>query len=164
MEKFTALGLMSGSSLDGLDIAHCEFYFEGNEWDFKIIDAQTFAYSEEWLIKLKELPKDTAKQLIKTDIEYGRLTANFVNKFLKQHKVKPDLIASHGHTIFHEPAQGFTCQIGNGQAIASETGIKTICDFRTKDILLGGQGAPLVPIGDKLLFAEYEKKGTSKIK
>ncbi len=156
MEKFTILGLMSGSSLDGLDIAHCEFYFEDSKWEYKIIKAQTFTYNEEWLLKLRELPKQKAKEIAKTDIEYGKLTAGFVNEFLKQYKIKPDLIASHGHTIFHEPAQGFTFQLGNGKIIASETGIKTICDFRTKDIMLGGQGAPLVPIGDKYLFGEFD--------
>ena len=156
MKTFTALGLMSGSSLDGLDIAYCEFFVDDNKWNYKIIKAQTYTYNEEWLIKLKELPTATAKEIAKADIDYGNLTASFVNEFLKRCKVKPTLIASHGHTIFHEPAKGFTCQIGNGQAIASATGIKTICDFRTKDILLGGQGAPLVPIGDKLLFSEFD--------
>ena len=147
---------MSGSSLDGLDIAYCEFFLQKGEWDFEIIEAQTFAYNEDWLIKLKDLPQAKAEEIIKADIEFGKLTASFVNKFLEQHKLKPELIASHGHTIFHEPAQGFTCQIGNGQAIASGTKIKTICNFRTKDILLGGQGAPLVPIGDKHLFNEFD--------
>lgn len=147
---------MSGSSLDGLDIAYCEFYYEKDEWNFEIVDAQTFSYNEEWSIKLRELPNSTPKEIEKADIEYGELTADFVNQFLSQKKYKPDLIASHGHTILHEPAKGFTLQIGNGQIIANETGIKTINDFRTKDVLLGGQGAPLVPIGDKLLFSNYD--------
>jgi len=155
MEKFTALGLMSGSSLDGLDIAHCEFCLEDGKWDYKIIEAKTFPYGEEWMIKLRELPNENTKEITKANIEYGKLTASFVNKFIRQYKLKPDLIASHGHTIFHEPAKGFTLQIGDGLTIAKETGIKTICDFRTKDISLGGQGAPLVPIGDKLLFNDY---------
>lgn len=155
MEKFTALGLMSGSSLDGMDLAFCEFIYNNEKWDYKIIAAETFAYSEEWILKLKELPNSTAKEIIKSDIDFGILTANFANTFLKKNNLKPDLIASHGHTIFHEPQQKFTCQIGNGQTIAYQTGIKTISDFRTKDVLLGGQGAPLVPIGDKLLFSKY---------
>lgn len=146
---------MSGSSLDGLDIAYCEFYYKNEGWSFEIIEAQTFNYNEEWTIKLRELPNTSSKEIEKADIEYGELTANFVNQFLSQNNYKPDLIASHGHTIFHEPAKGYTCQIGNGKIIASRTGIKTINDFRTKDVLLGGQGAPLVPIGDKLLFGDY---------
>lgn len=155
MEKFTALGLMSGSSLDGLDIAYCEFYYENNVWDFRILAAQTFNYNEEWVIKLRELQNASTEEREKADIEYGELTANFVNSFLSQKNYVPELIASHGHTILHEPAKGFTCQIGNGQTIANRTGIKTISDFRSKDVSLGGQGAPLVPIGDKLLFSDY---------
>lgn len=156
MKKITALGLMSGSSLDGLDIAYCEFYYEKNEWKFEIVEAQTFSYNEEWAIKLRELPNISSKEIEKADYDYGELTAHFVNQFLSLKKYKPELIASHGHTILHEPDKGFTLQIGNGQVIANETGIKTINDFRTKDVSLGGQGAPLVPIGDKLLFGDYD--------
>lgn len=147
------MGLMSGSSLDGLDIAYCEFLLTNGSWEYKIPEAQTFAYSSEWSAKLSNLHK--AKGISITDIDFGSLTADFVNEFIAKHQIKPDLIASHGHTVFHEPAKGYTLQVGDGQTIAKETGIKTICDFRSKDISLGGQGAPLVPIGDKLLFGNY---------
>jgi anhydro-N-acetylmuramic acid kinase len=156
MEKFTALGIMSGSSLDGMDLAYCEFTLNHDKWSSQILEAETYAYTEEWILKLKELPNASAKEIVKADTDFGLLTANFSNKFIEKNNLKPELIASHGHTIFHEPQQGFTCQFGNGQAIASQTGIKSICDFRTKDVLLGGQGAPLVPIGDKLLFSDFD--------
>jgi len=156
MEKFTALGLMSGSSLDGLDIAYCEFSLSNNKWNYKIHQAQTFTYDEEWVLRLKQLPKSTKEEITQADIDFGKLTTTFVNQFAEKHKINPGLIASHGHTIFHEPASGYTLQIGNGHTIAKGTGIKTICDFRSRDISLGGQGAPLVPIGDKYLFGDFD--------
>ena len=155
MNKFTALGLMSGSSLDGLDIALCEFINDNEHWTYKIIDAITVPYDEEWLLKLQYLAEENAKEIVKTDTDFALLISTFVNDFITKNNHKIDLIASHGHTIFHEPAQSFTHQIGNGQIIAVNTKHKTINDFRTKDVNLGGQGAPLVPIGDKLLFGDY---------
>jgi len=156
MEIYTALGLMSGSSLDGLDIAFCEFSLDSTKWKFKIHQAETFAYDEEWLLLLKELPQKSKEEIEWANIEYGELTAILVNNFIEEYNLKPDLIASHGHTILHEPAKGYTLQIGNGQTIANNTNIKTICDFRSKDVSLGGQGAPLVPIGDKYLFGDFD--------
>jgi len=156
METYTALGLMSGSSLDGLDIAFCEFSLDSGKWRFKIHQSETFAYREEWVLLLKQLPQQSKKEIERANIEYGELTASLTNRFIKNHNLKPDLIASHGHTILHEPAKGYTLQIGDGQTIASKTKIKTICDFRSKDVSLGGQGAPLVPIGDKHLFGDFD--------
>ncbi len=146
---------MSGSSLDGLDIAYCEFFYD-TKWSFRIFEAETISYAEEWQITLKEMPYQKGSKLIEYDIKYGQYIGEQVVSFKKKHKLSPDLISSHGHTIFHNPEAGFTFQLGNGQAIASATGIKTISDFRIGDILLGGQGAPLVPIGDSLLFHEYD--------
>lgn len=156
MRKYTALGLMSGSSLDGLDIAYCEFQRSNNKWTYEIIVAETISYTEEWILNLKELPSATASKLLETNISYGKFLAGQINIFVNKHNIKPDIIASHGHTIFHEPLSKFTFQLGDGQSIAVNTGIKTISDFRSKDILLGGQGAPLVPIGDELLFHEFD--------
>jgi len=156
MTKYSALGLMSGSSLDGLDMAYCEFQKSDDNWTYEIIVAETLSYTEEWILTLKELPSADAIKLLETNISYGNLLAEQIYDFTKKHNIKPDIIASHGHTIFHEPASGFTFQLGDGQSIASKTGIKTISDFRSKDILLGGQGAPLVPIGDELLFHEFD--------
>lgn len=145
---------MSGSSLDGVDIAYCEFFYD-TKWHYNINIAETIPYPEEWRIALAHMPEQKGNKLIEHDIGYGKYLGGLANSFVARHKIKPDIISSHGHTVFHHPEQGFTFQLGHGQAIASSTGIMTISDFRIGDILLGGQGAPLVPIGDRLLFAEY---------
>ena len=156
MKRFSALGIMSGSSLDGIDLAMCDFWIENSHWQFKIVQATTYPYPEEWRLKLFSLPSKSHQVIKEADIEFGMYIGNIVNRFLNHYKLKPDLIASHGHTIFHEPEKGYTLQIGDGQSIAKNAGITTINDFRSKDIELGGQGAPLVPIGDELLFKEYD--------
>ena len=154
---YSVLGIMSGSSLDGVDLAFCEFHLSPeNTWQYKIIEASTVPYTEEWIKRLKELPSQSGQNLVEADINYGKYLGKLAKDFLKKHRYKTDFIASHGHTIFHQPDNSYTFQLGNGQALATESGITTICDFRTKDILLGGQGAPLVPVGDQLLFPEYD--------
>lgn len=155
MKKYKVIGLMSGSSLDGVDLAYCEFSYD-TKWHYKIIKTQTISYPEEWAIALAEMPNQPGSGLIEFDISYGKYLGELAVEFIENNGLNPDLISSHGHTVFHSPEKGFTFQLGNGQAIASATGIKTICDFRIGDIQLGGQGAPLVPIGDKFLFPEYD--------
>jgi anhydro-N-acetylmuramic acid kinase len=156
MDKYNAIGLMSGTSLDGLDIAACEFILSGGKWSFKILRSHTFLYSTEWKSQLAGLPSADAHTLSYYNMEYGHLLGRLTRSFLSETDFKPDLIASHGHTIFHQPANGLTLQIGSGSAIAAETGLPVICDFRSADVALGGQGAPLVPVGDRLLFAEFD--------
>ncbi len=146
---------MSGSSLDGLDIAYCEFVND-EVWKYDIIIAETIPYPESWLSSLQEAPNIRADKLIELDINFGLYIGKKTHDFISKHGLSPDIVSSHGHTVFHNPEKGYTLQIGNGQAIAQSCGIKTINDFRTGDILLGGQGAPLVPIGDRLLFSEYD--------
>jgi len=146
---------MSGSSLDGLDIVYCEF-FHNKDWEYKIIEAQTVTYPEEWLIFLKEAPSLSSEKLIELDMSYGKYLGRQALEFIQKYKLIPDLIGSHGHTVFHNPEAGYTLQIGNGEAIAKVSGITTISDFRRGDILEEGQGAPLVPIGDEQLFSEYD--------
>ena len=156
-EHWKVLGLMSGSSLDGVDLAFCEFQKKVNAgWVYNIKQSETFAYDKEWKELLQFMPAQSAAKIAEYDILYGKYLGKISKAFLAKHDLKPDFISSHGHTIFHEPAKGFTLQLGDGQAMAIQSGFSVICDFRTKDILLGGQGAPLVPIGDKLLFADYE--------
>ena len=151
-----SIGLMSGTSLDGLDICYVKFSKDDN-YSFEIIKADTIQYSEMWNVKLKNAFTSDADVLFETDIEYGTFLGEKVNEFIKRHSIRQvDFVASHGHTIFHKPEEGITLQIGSGEQIAKKTDITTVCDFRTQDVKLGGQGAPLVPIGDELLFHNYD--------
>lgn len=151
------IGLMSGTSLDGTDIAYCKFEKKNSLWNFKIIKAQTIPYPEEWDEKLRIAPEMEAKELIKTHVDYGhylgKITSSFINK---NQLILPDIVSSHGHTVYHQPDNGFTFQMGEGSAIAAQTNCTVVCDFRTINIACGGQGAPLVPIGDELLFGKYD--------
>ncbi|MEX0966939.1 MAG: anhydro-N-acetylmuramic acid kinase [Bacteroidia bacterium] len=149
------LGLMSGTSLDGLDVAFCRFRFDGR-WHFEIEKAETFNYTDEWRQRLQALPFSSAHELALADVAYGRLLGEVSQQFLERYNLRPELIASHGHTVFHEPERHLSLQIGDGAAIHALTGLPVVSNFRSLDVHLGGQGAPLVPIGDKLLFAEYE--------
>jgi anhydro-N-acetylmuramic acid kinase len=158
MQIYRVIGLMSGSSLDGLDIAYCRFSVSDNKWNFEIEHAETIPFTLAWIERLKALPKATAKELAEAHAHLGNYFGQLVASFIQQHQLqgKVDTVASHGHTIFHFPAQGFTTQIADGAAIAAQTGVPVVCDFRTTDIALGGQGTPIVPIGDKLLFTDYK--------
>ncbi len=149
------LGIMSGTSLDGLDMAFC--YFSRNEsvWKFSIEKAATIPYPSGLAYSLENAIRMTGVELIKLDHTYGKWIGGESKKFLTQYKLRPDFIASHGHTVFHQPTEGFTLQIGNGHDIRTVTGIPVICDFRGGDLALGGNGAPLVPAGDEYLFGDY---------
>ena len=155
MKKYHVIGLMSGTSLDGLDIAYVEFHFE-KRWHFKTKKSASIVYVAELKEKLKKSTKLNSRDLKLLDLEYGKWIGNAVHDFTVKHSISPDLIVSHGHTVFHQPEKALTLQIGDGYQIMKTTGIITICDLRSLDVSLGGQGAPLVPIGDKLLFGEYE--------
>ena len=149
------LGLMSGTSLDGLDL--CCVRFAKNHNDFRIIAAQTIPYSAVWRSKLENAFSSTTMEVNALDKEYGIFLGEHITDFINTHSLPPiDLIASHGHTVFHQPNRGITKQIGSGKEIAKHTGIQVVYDFRTQDVVLGGQGAPLVPIGDVILFNEYD--------
>lgn len=156
MDSYKIIGVMSGTSMDGLDLAYCEFELVNDQWHYQIKAAETIAYNETWRLRLGELHKQPMFLLPKTDGYYGKYIGQCVRDFMKRHKLTVDFIASHGHTIFHHPQEGYTTQIGSGHAIYAETKIPVIYDFRSMDVALGGQGAPLVPIGDELLFAEYD--------
>ena len=156
MKRYRVAGLMSGTSLDGVDIACCNFQEENGHWEYAIVRAETIPYPAEWKARLQHLPQGSALELAQTNAAYGRYLGKLVQGFLAQYNLEVDLVASHGHTIFHQPAHGFTCQIGDGAAIAAECHIPVIADFRSLDVALGGQGAPLVPLGDQLLFGAYD--------
>jgi anhydro-N-acetylmuramic acid kinase len=150
------LGLMSGTSLDGLDMALCEFEHEQGKYGFTIHKALTVPYSSAWKNKLSAAPSLSAEAYFALNAEFGAFMAAEVLEFLKNLPQQPTLLASHGHTVFHQPQNGFSTQLGCGASLAAHTGISTVCDFRSLDVALGGQGAPLVPIGDKLLFSNYQ--------
>ena len=147
---------MTGTSLDGLDVCLCNFGMKNATWQYVILAAETIPYAAEMKEKLLSAHRLDASQFVALHVEYGKYIGNVVKQFIDRRGVMPLLVASHGHTIFHQPAQGVTFQIGSGAEIAAETGINTICDFRTADVAQGGQGAPLVPIGDRLLFPDYD--------
>ena len=155
-QKYYTLGLMSGTSLDGLDIAFCSFSLNKERWSYKIEKAFTIPYTADWREKLSNAQYLSPQQLQELDHAYGRWIGLKCIEFLETLTEKPDLIASHGHTIFHQPEKGYTLQIGNGNDIAAITGKPVVYDFRSLDIALGGKGAPLVPAGDELLFPEYD--------
>jgi anhydro-N-acetylmuramic acid kinase len=147
---------MSGTSLDGLDVAYCEFERREQQWRYQIIYAETKKYDRKWKRKLSGAFKTKKKEREKLDVEYGKFIGKQVLKFTKKYKASADFIASHGHTIFHQPHKGITLQIGSGKEIASVCGMPVLFDFRAGDVALGGQGAPLVPLVDKILFSKYD--------
>jgi anhydro-N-acetylmuramic acid kinase len=155
-KEIYAIGLMSGTSLDGLDLVYVKF-IQNTSYEFEILQKCTSKYSSGWKHQLKEAIHLDSEKLAKLDLDYGNYLAEKVLHFIQENAITNiDFIASHGHTIFHQPEKGITLQIGNGQQIASQTGVITVSDFRTQDVQLGGQGAPLVPIGDRLLFGNYD--------
>lgn len=155
MNRYAIIGIMSGTSLDGIDIAYCEFNENKGTWQFDILAADCISYTKEWHKKLKNADQLNGLELTKLNAEYGIFIGKLVNEFINKHHVSPDYIASHGHTVFHQPQEKISLQIGHGAAIAAITKLPVICDFRSLDVFLGGQGAPLVPIGDQLLFSQY---------
>lgn len=156
MKYTSGIGVMSGTSLDGLDLAWCQFEESpAGIWNYRVIKADTFPYTDSFRSQLANATEFSALDYCKLNVELGEVIAAHINDFVGSGE-KPDFIASHGHTIFHQPNDGLTTQIGSGAVIAARTGITTVCDFRTLDVAHHGQGAPLVPIGDELLFGQYD--------
>ncbi len=154
--SYFVLGVMSGTSVDGIDLAFIRFE-KRDSWSFEILFAKTHAYTLEWQVKLREAINCRRDQLKDLDGEYTAYLGKVISDFIKENNIeKIDAICSHGHTILHQPHNGITYQIGNTKQLAYITGNRVICDFRVQDVAYGGQGAPLVPIGDRFLFAEYD--------
>ncbi len=155
--KYHIISTMSGTSLDGLDIAYVCFDIENNKPVFKVINAETIEFTDNEKQVLTEAENFSTVRFLRFHNAVGKYIGEKINNFIKKHHISEvDFIASHGHTIFHRPEDNFTFQAGNPAYIAAETGIKTVADFRTLDIAYKGQGAPLVPVGDKYLFSEYD--------
>lgn len=154
--EFNVIALMSGTSLDGVDMLYVTFR-KFDAWQFDIKVFETIGYSNTWTINLRGLVDKTKDELKQFDQQYSKYLGNLVNDFIRRNNIENvDFIASHGHTALHEPDKGITYQIGNRQLMADTCQREVVCDFRVKDVELGGQGAPLVPIGDRLLFQDYE--------
>lgn len=151
--EYLGLGLMSGSSLDGLDIAAVRFHLENQRVQkFAILEAKTYEYEEKWVSRLENLANASALDFAKTHVFYGHFIGKKIIEFCRTYKIKPEFAACHGHTIFHQPENRFTFQVGCGQTISSYLRCPLVNDFRTKDLAHGGQGAPLVPLVEKELF------------
>ena len=155
---YRAIGLMSGSSLDGLDIVYAEIHENGGKWTYEIIYADCYTYSADWIERLQKSTTLNALDYQLLHAEYGHYLGGQVNRFIEEHQLqyKVSLIGSHGHTTFHVPTKKMTAQLGDGAAIAASTKIPVVSDLRSMDIALGGQGAPIVPIGEKLLLGDYD--------
>ena len=155
-KQFRVLGVMSGTSLDGIDLAYLAFTRE-NGWEASILKAETIPYSQKWVETLKTSAELSRPEIAALDEKYTDYLAEIIQQFIQKNKIeKLDAVCSHGHTVLHQPEKGFTVQIGNLPKLARLLQQKVVCDFRVQDVELGGQGAPLVPIGDRLLFSDYD--------
>ncbi len=155
MNFIEVIGIMSGTSLDGIDLAHCTFSTEENQWTYRINATHTIPYTPYWEDQLANLSEMTSYEFQRIDIEFGVLLGELVSEFKKNNGLRADLIASHGHTAFHNPAKRISKQIGDCSGIWSVTDTPVVTNFRQSDVLLGGQGAPLAPVGDWWLFRDY---------
>ena len=153
---YRVIGVMSGSSLDGLDLAFVELEELGGQWQYSLVKADCYPYSTDWQSKLSQATNMAAVDFVKLDAEYGSYVGDQINRFIQANQLeyKVGLIASHGHTVFHVPGS-HSIQIGAGAAIAARTALPVVSDLRSMDVALGGQGAPIVPMGEKLLFSSH---------
>ena len=148
---------MSGTSLDGIDLAYITFIKSNAGWKFKIHNSETIPYNSFWKDTLSKLILRSRDELLKIDSKYSDLLAKIIHDFKERYSIKDiDAVCSHGHTALHNPDEMFTYQIGNLAKLSTILSETIVCDFRVQDVTLGGQGAPLVPIGDRLLFSQYD--------
>ena len=155
-DEYNVIGVMSGTSLDGIDLIYAKFSFDEG-WGFKILNAETVDYSNDWYETLKNLINNSLDELKAIDVDYTKYLGEVIKAFIAKHEIKNiDAVCSHGHTALHQPENKLTYQIGNLPVLAEILQQRVVCDFRVQDVEFGGQGAPLVPIGDKLLFSEYD--------
>ncbi|RMG26340.1 MAG: anhydro-N-acetylmuramic acid kinase [Bacteroidetes bacterium] len=153
MKQYQGIGMMSGTSMDGLDIVCCKFTEEEPEqYQYELLAAETIDFDPKWEARLKHLPAQPAEVYAKTDVYFGHWLGRQVKAFIERHGLQPDFVASHGQTIFHQPEKSFTAQIGDGETLVAYLNCPLVCNFRNKDVALKGEGAPLVPLGEKYLF------------
>ena len=157
MNKYNIVGVMSGTSMDGLDLAHVTLEeVDQGKWHYQIDASVTIRYEEKWRLRLSKLRHQNSLVFYKTDRFYGQYIGECINEFLSANDLQADLISSHGHTVFHQPENNLSIQIGDGNSISAITGIPTVTNFRAIDVILGGEGAPLVGIADDYFFGEYD--------
>jgi len=155
--SYNVIGVMSGTSLDGVDLAYIRFSVADDNWWFQILESETVTYSDVWVNRLKKAVDFSKNELQQLNEEYTEVLAKIIGDFIQKHQLDNlDAVCSHGHTILHQPQKGFTLQIGNLPKLAELLGERVVCDFRVQDVRLGGQGAPLVPVGDRILFSDYD--------
>ncbi len=155
-QNYNVVGVMSGTSLDGIDLAQTTLSFDGQKVSFSLLTCKTVPYPPQWHAKLRDAVNLDDEAVARLDHEYTEFLGGVISSFLKKHAISPDAVCSHGHTVRHRPDLGYTLQIGNLREISHHAGVPVVCDFRTGDVRLGGQGAPLVPMGDRMLFADYD--------
>lgn len=156
-QNYNVIGVMSGTSLDGVDLAQINFSVVNGKYSYTIQETATVPYSNEWSERLKVAVDFNKEELHKLNKDYTVLLAGIIKEFIRQYNITGiDAVCSHGHTILHQPQKKLTLQIGNLPRISRLCGQRVACNFRVQDVQMGGQGAPLVPIGDELLFAEYD--------
>lgn len=154
--SLVAIGLMSGTSLDGLDLVCCRFTQHDKAWKYEVLAWRELSYSKLWQQSLSDAFAMNQSAIQELDVAFGTFLGQETRLFIHDFDLQPDFVCSHGHTVFHRPAERVSLQIGDGQRLADACGVLTINNFRQADVLKGGQGAPLVPIGDRLLFGAYE--------
>ncbi len=154
-QTYTGIGLMTGTSLDGLDLACCRFAVEESRYSWELLQTQCVVMPAEWQDRLRNLPYASAETFARTHTEFGNWLGKQTAAFISENKLRPDFVASHGQTIFHQPENGFTSQIGDGESLVAHLPCLAVTNFRSKDVALGGQGAPLVPMGERFLFPEH---------
>ncbi|MBT8394202.1 MAG: anhydro-N-acetylmuramic acid kinase [Bacteroidia bacterium] len=153
---YKVIGVMSGTSLDGIDMAYITFTHDEN-WNYQIEQSKTYSYDEKWTKILQNLVKFSSSDLKAIDNKYTLYLSDSIKRFIDEKNIiEIDAICSHGHTALHRPEKGLTYQIGNQEILAKRLKKVVVCDFRLQDVKMGGQGAPLVPIGDEMLFSEYD--------
>src|SRR5690554_5203234 len=155
--SYHIVGVMSGTSLDGIDLCEIDFEFVQGKWKFEIKKCETVPYSPFWKKELQQAVHFSKEQLERLNFKYTEKLSDDISGFIRKNHIREiDAVCSHGHTVLHQPEKGLTYQIWNLPRISKSLGLKVVCNFRIQDVKLGGQGAPLVPIGDRLLFPEYD--------
>jgi len=155
MGKYRGLGLMSGTSLDGLDVVCCDFEEIDDSYKFEVVAEACYPFDERWKSRLTHLMTQSAEVYAKTHVYFGHWLGKHIQSFINDKDLKPDFVSLHGHTIFHQPDKTFTAQIGDGETVAAYVNCPVVTNFRNKDVAMGGEGAPLVPMGEQYLFPDY---------